>query len=340
MWASLPLGLLLVAIGPAPAYELQWDAPDTCPDQADVDRRIAEALAQTEPEDRPPVTARARVELGDDGQHHLTLHLGRTEPLAERTLDATACEELRDATVLLVALAVDPTIEPPAPEPPAQPEPPTEPEPEPLPEPAPQPQPDPEPEPASPAEPTPPLPPVPESTPPPRLHGALAVGAGPSLGVTPKLDAAIALAFALEGRAWRVELGGTYFTPRRDAATNNPDIGGRYQAWHAVPRGCWLPPVRAVAIPLCGGVGVGAMHARGTGALQARSPASVWLSAAASVGVIWRPSALRERFGLGVRLEVLPALTRPAFGTPQSGEIYRIAPVAGRVDAGLEVRLW
>jgi hypothetical protein len=136
-----------------------------------------------------------------------------------------------------------------------------------------------------------------------------------------------------------LELSGTYYTPADTTATANPQVGGRFQAWQVTPRGCWRPPIPVVDLPLCAGVGLGAMHGAGTGPLQpSRSPAAAWISADVSAAVVWR--VWRDRLGLRVGAAVMPALTRPAFGFAQAGEVYQIGPVAGRVAAGLEVRLW
>lgn len=404
--AAMAVALRGAALGTtlvAPAAELRWQAPESCPTQEVVQTRLAEALAEVPPDSaQEPVVGEAEVVQTDAG-FRLRLVVrrgagGQTDGPGEtgdpagaaREIVAPTCAQVADAAVLIVALAADPTVverggltvapvappdatdpdtaDPDSPEVPGTPEPldvetPTDPATDPatdaagtVPDPAPA---DPEvppdePPPEVPAEPSPRLPAErtaaddvtardedpPRETPRRPLQLGLRVLAGAGFGVLPGPAADLGLSASLEVGRFRAELGAAYWTPSDASAAANSDVGGRFQLWAIEPRGCFVPSVApSLTLPVCGGLQVGAVHGRGEGDVVPLSAASAWVSAAVGAGLRWRPRALRDRLGLWLRGEVLPALTRPRFGTQASGLIHRVDAVGGRIGAGIEVRL-
>jgi hypothetical protein len=364
------LALVLVGAPATERYELSWSAPDSCPDEASVRTDLDRRLAQSPPSDDPPVRANARVERRPGGAHELTLTFGPDGEGGRRTIVDPSCDELAAAAVIIVAIAVDPSVlerDAPEPDTPIEPEPaptpdvaptdaPTLPEPappEPEPEPEPAPAPEPEPEPALPE-----LPPEPAerptrtrgeyvrggprraATPRPRgpLDAGVGLGAGAALEVLPRAVADLELAGALFGRRWRAELAVAYLTPASATSPVNAEVGGRFQLWSLSPRGCGLPPTGPVELQLCAGVRLGAIHGRGTGELAARQPIALHAALDLGAGVGWRPAAWNRRVGFFARGSVLPALARARFGTDPSGLVHRTPAVGGRVGAFIEVR--
>lgn len=322
---------------------MEWSAPTGCPTAEVVQQRLADALADSAADPRG-MRARATVTEDDTGGFSLDLVLELDDgPAGRRTVQARDCDELAKAAVLIVALAVDPEVV-------IADEPVVEPEPEPVPEPEPaEPEPEPaEPEPtkpdeqSSPAAPEPP-PPKPEPSaperPPPELHVGLRATAGVGLSVLPDPTAAVSLGAATWGRAWRAELGVSYWTPVESTPTGATG-GGRLQQWTIDARGCGLLRPGPLELPLCAGIDAGAVHGEGIGVPAARQVASLRLAFAAGAALVWAPARLQGRLGLRLDADLLVALVRARFrATPAApGLVYYTPPVGGRIGAGIEVR--
>lgn len=120
---------------PAPlSLELAWDVPATCPDAERVRLRIGQILRRTETKPTGAV-ARGRIETLPAGRFRMFMSV-RTEDAEDvRKVDAASCGTLAEAFAVVVALAIDPTLnptkeaEPEEPAPPEQPSAPVEPAP-------------------------------------------------------------------------------------------------------------------------------------------------------------------------------------------------------------------
>jgi hypothetical protein len=317
---ALSLALLLVS-PPEPRFELNWQAPEACPDAAHVEGRIAELLASS-PSTGPTLHAHAEVEHAD-GRYQVELSLQAGEdPPGVRTLADPDCTELAEGVALIIALAVDPELlaGPPEDEP-------TVPDtrdvdrhearhafvrPRPRPEvDVVEPEPEPEPE-------------------PPRLHlGAYAL-AGAGLNALPGASARLHAGMLATGDAWRVELGLSGWMPRRIAEA-------RYQAWSVELAGCGVPRVGIVEFPLCARIEVGAMIGESLRP-DGRRAAAPWLAAAPGVGMVVRPKATRGMLGVILRADAVLPLTRPAFATDEGSLLLRI-DFGAQILAGLELRM-
>ena len=313
----------LALLGPAAAQPgatntLSWTAPQGCPGTADVRRGVEVLLGG--PFEQPrfdPVQARGTVTVADDAW---ALELSITTPSGTRTrtLAGTSCQELADVTAVLVAIAIDPSVEIAAPGPEPEPEPQPETSPEPAPEPTPTPTPEPAPEPA--AEPT-------------RLRGAARVGAMVGGGALPGVSPGVAGQFGATWPRARVDLRGSYYfarPARRDGAT------GRIQLWTLQPRGCGvLRPHPVLQIPLCLGLDVGMMSGTGERVASSRTGRLPWLAlvpAAELVVTAW------DHVGFFLGADLAIALLRPGFEVEGTGVLHRAGPVAGQGRIGLELR--
>ncbi|MBL4684735.1 MAG: hypothetical protein JKY37_09120, partial [Nannocystaceae bacterium] len=102
--------LLSLAAPELSSVPMTWLAPAACPDAASVEARLADALADAPADTRKDITAHATVTTTDAGGFALDLRLTGDGMDATRALASTDCRELADATVLIVALAADPTV--------------------------------------------------------------------------------------------------------------------------------------------------------------------------------------------------------------------------------------
>lgn len=112
MARTVPLALLLSAslvTGRAQAQNrlmLRWEAPESCPSADSVRDGVARLLGGAVPEG-PIVSARAHASTREVG-FELTLHTDIGGITGQRVLSAQRCDELADATALILALMIDP----------------------------------------------------------------------------------------------------------------------------------------------------------------------------------------------------------------------------------------
>lgn len=338
---------------------LEWSAPARCPTASAVQERLTRTLAGSAADPRG-LRARATVSEGEGEVLELVLELDRDDgPVGRRTMQAADCDELANAAVLIVALAVDPEAELEAPmvERPTEsgstapgedgevPPVPAEPEPSEGSEPAPGPNDEPEPTPDPNDEPEPYEAPAPAPVPvrtdrsPRPLHAGLRVGAGAGFSALDDASAIVSVAATAWGRAFRVELGATYWTPV-EVRPAGSSAGGRLQQWTIDARGCGLLRPGPLELPLCGGLDVGAIHGVGVGVTSPRNATSLRLALTAGAALVWRPARWNERVGPFIGADLLVALVRARFrATPAApGLVHHTPPVGGRLAAGIEVR--
>jgi hypothetical protein len=318
----------------APPVELAWEAPRGCPDAARILGEIARLLATTQPgPHRKRVRASAQPRRTADGGWRLQLVIrddgGET---ARRTLADRSCAVIADATALIVAIAIDPTIQmtgapAAAPAPPAPPAP-ASPEPALAPTPAGAAAPDLQVERSLPA---------PAAAPPlfsrPRLAAGV-FGMGRQ-GVLPGFDGGAGLSAAYMAGSWRLDLAAGYVFPSDVYLTSSPDAGARLWQWWLALAPCRAPRRVRFEFPVCAGVEGGALHGRGIGGTVApadgRQP---WLALTAGAGAIWMVD-----YNVAVRLAAAAALAvlRPAFDLG-SEAVHRTGVLSGRVTLGAEWR--
>ena len=86
--------------------EVRWVAPVGCSSESKLVEAVARTLGRSEPETRT-IEARAVVEAVPDGYRVRVDVAG-----GERTIEAKTCDEVLEATALVVALAIDPNARP------------------------------------------------------------------------------------------------------------------------------------------------------------------------------------------------------------------------------------
>lgn len=318
------LGLALLVgleLSPAPV-ELRWQG--ACNEPEVVRSRLdGELNGSGEPERWVDVQADvevASVEPGVEATVVLVTESGETT----RVLEAADCDELHQAIALLLAIHVDPLAETPGPEPAPAPAPEPEPEPSaavPPPEPVPV-SPDVRPDPATPPSEEPPQNPAPVVAP---DRGFVRAGVGVMAGPLPNAAPMFELSAGWARRYLRLDGRVGYLPPQRD------ELDGaqvRYQAWDIGGRGCGLLHARALTVPLCVGVGAGAVHGRATGFEGAARDRRALVHASGSVGVDW---AIASRLAFWARAEGGATVLRPVFEIEGLGRV-RTTP-AWRVGA-------
>jgi hypothetical protein len=314
---------------PRPAtWELEWSAPETCPDAKAIREQVA-ALVPSHAGGEGVLHVDGRVEPRESG-YVLTLHTAFGDRHDEREVRALACDELAEALALVVAISLDPSLDVSrgiAPEP--------EPEPDPLDggsrsDPADLPSADP------PDERTIDAPPRVEPSrrrPTTRSPQAWLVRLGPQLeiGSLPPFGGGFDLAVGLLWRWVRLEIHGAWAWPRR--ASGPQASGGVFQLGIAGARGCARPRAGRVELPVCLGLDAGAVRVDSVNLDPARTRHGPWLAPNLGVG-LWVGGA---RVGFFTLLEASVAVVRPRILVGDEA-IFRSSIVSGRWLAGLELR--
>lgn len=343
-------GALAVASAPAEDLELRWTAPPECPPSGAVERHIAEALVEHDGATRA-VAAHATVEalLVKDGSAYSLDLVVRTEGVsAHKSIRASDCDLLARTTGLIVAVAIDPAVDPVelagfmdvelaqaeaqapvddvalilAPPPSASTTQPTGEDPERS-----------EPRPLAPLD--------IEAAPLPArrravvVDGLLRIFGAAGAGILPPLEAGVGLGLGLTGRGWRVEaVGGRWFAPSA-SFDNEPTVGADFGMWAGGGRACAVPTVGVIEIPLCAGGEVGQVLARGFGAPVNLDARELWAAVVLAPAVLWLP---RPWLGIGGGADIYVNVVRPGFAGQGRGDLFRTAPAAGRLWGGIELR--
>jgi len=316
----------LVALEPSEEI-LVWAAPPSvCPEPPEVHRRLRRLLG----DDTSLVRAEARVERGES-RWTVELALRWEGHHDVRTLEAARCDTLADATVLLVASAADPLevlrrapAEPfprqeraPAVPPPAEVAPPR----------------------VLPREVTVPAPvPVADEERPaarPRDRGPMVGWMGLlDFGSLPRLGAGLGASVGWRWPRARLFAEGSYLPAARVSSTAPHARQGRVQLGTARLGACGRPRLRAVELPLCGGVEVGGTRGAGFGTRAELGASDPWVAMFAQGGVT---IPLMPSLAAVGRLEVAVPLaySEYVFGDER---LYRARPVVVRGGVGLEFR--
>ncbi len=346
--------VLALSTPPEAGLELTWAAPPTCPSEQEVRARVV-ALVGPEAVRRVRLSARASVRE-ESGGWALDLDLSGETGGGRRALRAERGGALAGAAAVVIAIAIDPgaalqqrsPLAGVVPEPPAGvvPEPPAGVVPEPLPT-AEVPRPAPA---EGAAEVVPPrvVPLVEEErkdmspderrapAEAPRVRVGIRAAGGVSFArLLPGPSGAVGLTLSAAGRGWRVELGGLYAPP---VPGGTAQIGGVFQSGAVEMRGCPALSRRAIEVPICLGLQVGAMvgRGRGTGLETTTSARALWLAGTLGAALVWRPW---ERVGFSLQVDALVGLTRPVFQTAGGEVVHRASRFGGQALVGVEVRV-
>lgn len=316
-----------------PSIDVRWEGPSDCTSDTFTDA-LDRMLVGSSVVD--PIRVEASVVRTQEGWSISTDFDAGPGRAGQRSFQAPSCRTVTQAAALAIAIAVDPTVLDRlvvAPEPSAEAEPEVVPERTAVPAPA--------------ADPSPPLGPIVAVEP----VSALADGAGvePSSrwrglvgfaglidgGALPGPGGGIAATVGVLHRRFRGELVGTRRFPTRKMTSFDPRVGGELSQWSVGVRGCGVPSLGPVELPLCGGFDAGQTIGRGVGLRDPLTSAQPWLAALAEAGVAW---PVRPWLALTLRASLAVPLLRQDFSIEDLGLVHRVGPVQGRGLVGLELR--
>ena len=310
---------------------ISWNAPVGCPTRETVVGRIRELSAGLAGD--AEVVARVEVTAVDAGGWSARVSLRREGLESTRTLTAPSCAEIVDGAVVVIALVLGPTQEPPALEPP----------------------------PAKPAEAT--AAPLAEAgvaapaaassagAPMPETHRPSNALQSPSRPVVGLSAVGLVEAAALSGPRLRrgcsrcplstshvrAEVGAEIFADRTIAIAAVPGAEVQFGFWSARGGACWLPLRFQWRPAWCAGARVGADVAdgrRGLAFLNARGARKSWFAAATGPYLHeWSP---RAGLALLARADAVLPLMPTTFEIDRI-DVYRPNTVAARVLAGAEL---
>jgi hypothetical protein len=313
--------------------ELHWNAPAGCPVEEEVRGRLGALLGSAPAHE--PIAASVDVERAANGDYSARLVVEMGAHRSERTLTASQCSALADATALVIAVTVDPAStlgealepDPIAAEPSAIPEPeaaiatPTEADAQGTSE---------------------PLAAAPHTASAPakpgrsrRIVGVHVRALGNvDYGTLPGVSGAIGGAIGAHGRRFRFEVSGAWTFAREATVSSNPDASGRVALWAIAARGCGVPKWGRIELPLCGAVEAGALEGEGTGAtVNATTARRPWVALTAGPALAFVPV---PRVAILVGADLVVPLWRAQFLV---GDELVHQPFYVGVRAGLGVEL-
>jgi hypothetical protein len=317
--AAIRIGLAVLVVGvravaaDAPGHvALRWNAPDECPDDAQLVRGVERYVGQPLAEAREQRLSISVNVVAGDGGFSAKIRFKGENGIEERSLEHPDCEKLGDAAALLVALTIDPERVRALQRAPAPSETPAAAAPEPLP---------------SPQAPSGPVAfpardePVRESPRPRReaelarlgIFGFAGAGALPSVGPGLGAEASVRRAhfeLGVVGRYWLPRIGTVQGFERADIRLSLVTLG---------VRGCGRPWLGAWQLRGCAGVDVGDLWGSGEGELSnARSRHAPFPALSGSLTLSYG----RQRLAPFVGAEAMWALSRPPFGVRVNGQDY------------------
>jgi hypothetical protein len=318
----------LIASEPVPASTpapvIVWEAPASCPSQAEVAREIEARVGARQLEVRASVR---ESEAGFVAALAIASETGTTQ----RSLTSPVCVTLVDAVVLLAVVATDPvpTIESIAPrlrDADAIPEP-SAPAPARI---APLPMIDPPPvEPLAPKTTTKP----PRSR---RIQPRAAVFAVVGGRTLPGIDVGVRGAIGLATRRVHVDVTALWLAPR---VAERDDVRATIDAWTVGLRVCPVVPLPTdrVELPICAVVGAGQLRGRAEGdRLIAQAPRRApWVTAAVAPELA---IVVHRLVRIVAGLEVGSTVVGPGFAVERLGRMSKPRPWIARGQLGLEVR--
>jgi hypothetical protein len=339
-WAWAWLGAAAPDAEAAGKVEFIWDAPSECPAPEVVTGKVEALLGG--PVDAPRtrrVSAIARVRRGEDGRWEMRLYTVTPEETRERDLVDESCETLAEATAIVVATAIDPTVvvsgdaggarlvaeedgdadadadadaddhdhdhdHDRAADPGAD------------------------------AGNDPGL--VPSVV---EAVGARAIVRGSGGVAFGELSGAAGVASLAVGVMWprvRVEIGATGMLGRRVELEVEARPRVDLHVWSLGAIGCGVPLTAPVELPVCAGLEAGEVLARPRGLDAARAGREPWVAATLGPRLAWVP---HPAVALVLGVDLVVPLVRPAFDVEGYGRVARVGPAAGRAMLGIELRL-
>lgn len=310
--------------GPPEWLELDWEAPEGCPDRAAM---LDLAAGYLDPDHLDPdlgthpsgtVAVRGQVSAVDHKRWSLQLSLVTRSGESTSEIDGESCGAVARAAAFKIAVAAELEAALERDEQPQVPGAPVVAE-------------EPDPEPAIRTE-------VEAQPEPPKrgLDGALRLEGGVSSGALPSVGAGFALHGAFLFQRWRLEIGASAW-PVRAVRLDDPEgVGGDLTLVAADLRACPRLEFGVVELPACVGVEGGVVHGKGVGISEPAAAVQPWFAASLGAGLRFR---VHERVRLGLEAQVPVAIVRPAFHLEDIGRIHQAGVADLRGLAGIEVRL-
>jgi hypothetical protein len=297
--------------------ELAWIADPSCPSGEAVVSAV-ERLVRGSP---PREVVVARGEVVHEGSWRVSLETRSGDRLGKRTIEAASCEQLADATALILALMIDPSAalrqpEPGAPHPPAPPPVAGE---------------------ASRPAPEPPVPAPPEPRPPrPRASLFLAVAAVGDVGTLPAPAIGASASGGLSAGAYRFTVDIGAFPVQESRLVQHPQDGADFRLITGALVACrsWIAFWRVHAGP-CLGAELDALWAQGFGVDRPRGGLARW-GALLGGGLVEAPVAGPASVELRVAGTV--PFARPPFYFDDIATLYRPSAAALRVHFAASLR--
>lgn len=311
--------------------DLRWEAVEGCPDHDEALKRVTRFLGRPpgRAED-PEVHASVRI-TEHEGLFVAELDLTSSDGSDRRRLDAERCDVVTDAAAYVVAVMIDPMVEPSL----------SEVESEPVAEPAPVVEPTAPPRPEAAREPTPGpqrrSSPRPPDTTRARIRAALRVGPAIGVGLLPSVAPGIVGGAALLLPRLRIELLAAHWFARPARLADRPETGGDIGLTTGAVRMCPLAMRKPVEIPVCAGFELGSMRGRGVGISDPAEVRLLWAAFAAGAGLVWVPV---PRVGLWLDASLVVPVSRPVFSAENVGRVYQPAVVGFSGMLGAEVRFF
>jgi hypothetical protein len=300
MGPAVLVGVLAAAPARAlePGVDVAWAAPGDCPTSADLQGRVTTRIRGA-----AAVRARGRVEH-DGATWRLALAIETADTQGERTLEAASCESLASSAAVVIAMAIAPPRDEPAPvvaAPASSPSPPDRPA-------------------------------APQRRPTPRFHVRGDVVA--DAGMMPSLAAGGGLSLGVwAARRLSVEASTSVFASQ-DGTVAGSTRGASFTLVSGGVRACWAL-TEGIEVAPCAGVVVERLGASGFGALRVSDASSVtWGPEALLTLAVPLVGPVHLRGGVGVDVPI----SRQSFVINAAGTVHRPAAVVPRGWLGPEVR--
>ena len=337
MAAAVLGAVLLAGAGTALAaeplpIELDWEDPETCPKNDDIQRDVRQLLGDgTIPDAVPLTVAKVSIQQSPDGFFEVRVRTTSGGDVRERELRVETCHDARQFVAFLLAFLIDPRTQQQAPaeSPPA----------------------------TSASAPTSTAPPTstssPAIAPPPAASPARRDAAPPpvraerqpswtasaligvDLGVLPSASVGGELRAGLLFSSWSVEVRAAAWLPRSAESASVADAGGDFTLLDVGALGCLrLEPGQALSVRTCAGPALLSLWGKGYG-VTAPAEEHANFGAAAAEATLLVAIAARTSLRLGVG--GLVPFRRPTFAIHEVGQIHRPSAVAGRASLGFEV---
>jgi len=287
------------------ALDFSWTAPLGCPSRDELRGQIARLLGGgIRVPEGGDIRARAVVEHGQTWSLEIETELaGRP---GRRSIEAGSCQDLADATSLIVALMIDPdavnahAMRPLPAVPPAD---------------------------------SRPIPAKPRRS----VEYLVGVHAAASEGTLPSFDVGVGGGIGLAGRRWRVELRGTYGLRRDQTAEASapPGASGQFNLAAAALAACFNFRWGGVAFGPCADAELGLVSAKGVNVSESFSTHTLWSSLGAGV---YAAIPLAPHLSLPLHLDILAPLRRTEYMVKDvPGRVFQAPAVGGRLTAGIEL---